>query len=216
MGKKLLTIRQAMAHFNVMESLLKELISNGTLQSYKKGNITKIDVDEMNEWIDNLSDNELHDLSRNKNKKRFTDYFKPSYVLLDFKAENKFEAISEMAGKAKSLGLVKDNRWLYDVLIAREELYSTAIGKGIAMLHPRNHHPAKLKHPAIVFGRSKAKIDFDALDGEPIKIYFLLLLHDDVQHLFSMAYITKFLLDEENLEKLLNAKTSHDIVELLR
>ena len=216
MGKKLLTIKQAMAHFNVMESLLKGLIEEGVLKTYKKGNIIKIDVDDMNEWIDNLSDHEMHNFSKNKIKKRFTDYFKPSYVLLDFKAENKFEAISEMAAKAKSLGLVKDNRWLYDVLIAREELYSTAIGKGIAMIHPRNHHPAKIKHPAIIFGRSKAKIDFDAIDGQPIKIYFLLLLHDDTQHLFSMAYITKFLLIDDNLEKLLDAKTSHDIVELLR
>ena len=215
MGKKLITIKQAMAHFNVTESLILDLIKNGTLHSYKKGNTIKIDENEMNEWISNLEDSELQRLYKNKNKKKFSDFFKPSYIILDFKADNKFEAISELSKKARSLGLVKDHRWLYDILIAREEMASTATGNGVALVHPRHPHPAKIKKPAIIFGRSKKKIDFEAYDNQPVKIYFLLLLHNDVQHLFSIGYISKCLLDKKNLEFLKTATNSHDISKLL-
>jgi excisionase family DNA binding protein len=216
MGKKLITIKQAMAHFNVTESLILDLIKNGTLHAYKKGNTIKIDENEMHEWISSLSDADMIRLTKNKNKKKFSDYFKPSYVILDFKADNKFEAISELAKKARSLGLVKDHRWLYDILIAREELASTAVGKGVALVHPRHPHPAKIKKPAIIFGRSKKPIDFEANDNKPVRLYFLLLLHDDSQHLFSMAYISKcFMFHDEKLEQLLTASSSHEISQIL-
>ncbi len=215
MGKKLLTIRQAMAHYNVTESLLKDLIKEGVLHAYKKGNTIKIDENEMNEWLSGLSDAEMHRVSKNKNKKRFSDYFRPSYIILDFKADNKFEAISQLSRKARSLGLVKDHRWLYDVLIAREELASTAVGKGVALVHPRHPHPAKIKKPAIIFGRSKKEIDFEAVDKKPVNIFFLLLLHDDAQHLFSIAYISKCLLQKEVLNILKTEKNAHEIAEIL-
>jgi PTS system nitrogen regulatory IIA component len=215
MGKKLITIRQAMTHLNVTESLIMNLIKAGTLHSYKKGNTIKIDENEMNEWISGLGDSETKRLYKNKNKKKFSDFFKPSYIILDFKADNKFEAISELAKKARSLNLVKDHRWLYDVLIAREELASTATEHGVAFVHPRHPHPAKVKKPAIIFGRSKKEIDFGAINKKPVKIYFLLLLHDDVQHLFSISYISKCILDEHNLEILKTAKSAHEISELL-
>ena len=146
---------------------------------------------------------------------RFSDYFKSKYVYLNFEAANKFEAIAAMAKKAKDLKLVRDHRWLYQVIIAREELVSTAIGNGVALLHPRHHHPSKIKSPAIVFGRSKEGIDFDAIDNKPVNIFFMLLLHDDMQHLFSISYISKFLLHEENLQILRTANTHKEIAEAL-
>jgi len=130
---------------------------------------------------------------------------------LDFEAHNKYEAIAEMSKKAKDLKLVKDHRWLYQVVVAREELVSTAIGKGIALLHPRHLHPAKIKKPSILFGRSKKEIEFDALDNKPVRLFFLLLLHDDVQHLFSISYISKLLMNDENLVHLLEAQNAEDI-----
>jgi len=73
MGKKLITIKQAMAHFNVTESLILDLIKNGTLHAYKKGNTIKIDENEMHEWISSLSDADMIRLTKNKNKTRATN-----------------------------------------------------------------------------------------------------------------------------------------------
>ena len=212
---KLLTLKQAAAYLRVTDSVIKEMVHSGIFESVKKGNTVKIQKVDIDEWLDNLSDVENEHLALKKAVCRFTDYFKAKFIFLDFEAANKFEAIAEMAKKAKDLKIVRDHRWLYQVVIAREELVSTAIGDGVALLHPRHHHPSKIKKPTILFGRSKQGIDFDAIDNKPVNLFFMLLLHDDVQHLFSISYISKFLLHEENLNILCNATTHKEIADAL-
>jgi excisionase family DNA binding protein len=215
MNKKYLTLRQTANFLKVTNSVVNEMIKANIFQAVKKGNTYKIEKAEIEEWLAKLNEKETKKLALHKAACRFSDYFKPKYVFLDFEAANKFEAVAEMSKKAKELKIVRDHRWLYQVVIAREELVSTAVGKGVALLHPRHHHPSKIKTPAIIFGRSKDEIDFDALDNKPVKFFFMLLLHDDVQHLFSISYISKFLLHDENLEILRNATTTKEIVHAL-
>jgi PTS system nitrogen regulatory IIA component len=181
----------------------------------KKGNTYQIEKAEVDEWLANLNEREVEQLALKRSVCRFSDYFKLKFVFLDFYADNKYEAIAEMSKKAKELKIVKDHRWLYQVVVAREELVSTAIGKGVALLHPRHFHPSKVKKPAIMFGRSKVDIEFDALDNKPVRLFFLLLLHDDVQHLFSISYISKLLMNEEILKTLSEATTAEEVEKAL-
>jgi excisionase family DNA binding protein len=215
MSAKFLTLRQAANFLKVTDSVINEMIKSNVFKAVKKGNTYKIEKDEIEEWLANLNETETKELALHKAACRFSDYFKAKYIFLDFEATNKFEAVAEMSKKAKDLKIVRDHRWLYQVVIAREELVSTAVGKGVALLHPRHHHPSKIKTPAIIFGRSREEIDFDALDNEPVNLFFMLLLHDDVQHLFSISYISKFLLHDENLDILRNAKTNKEIMQAL-
>jgi PTS system fructose-specific IIC component len=76
-------------------------------------------------------------------------------------------------------------------------------------------HPSKIKKPSILFGRSAEDIEFDALDNKPVKLFFMLLLHDDIQHLFSISYISKLLMNEGILNILRSAKTNEEIVKVL-
>ncbi len=211
MAKDYLTLKQAANFLKVTDSVVKEMIKSKVFKATKKGNTYQIQKAEVDEWLANLNEREVEQLALKRSVCRFSDYFKVKNVYLDFHADNKYEAIAEMAKKAKELKIVKDHRWLYQVVVAREELVSTAIGKGIALLHPRHFHPSKIKKPSILFGRSKGEIEFDAIDNKPVKLYFLLLLHDDVQHLFSISYISKLLMNEENLEHLLEAETADEI-----
>ncbi len=80
----------------------------------------------------------------------------------------------------------------------------------------RHFHPSKIKKPAVIFGRSKDEIEFDAIDNKPVKLYFMLLLHNDYQHLFSISYISRnILMSEENLKILLEANTAEEIAEVV-
>ncbi|NQV17288.1 MAG: PTS sugar transporter subunit IIA [Armatimonadetes bacterium] len=215
MADKFFTLKQAGAFLRVTDSVIQEMIKSKLFHAVKKGNTFQISKIEIDEWLANLNDREVEQLALTKAVCRFSDYFKPRFIFLDFEADNKYEAIAEMSKKAKDLKIVKDHRWLYQVVVAREELVSTAIGKGVALLHPRHHHPSKIKKPSIIFGRSSNEIEFDALDNKPVNIFFMLLLHDDIQHLFSISYISKFLMNEENLDILRKAKTNDVIVAAL-
>ncbi len=211
MTKKNITLKQASNYLKVTDSVIKEMIKAKVFNAVKKGQSYLVDKNDVDEWLANLNEREFEQLALKRSVCRFSDYFKPKYINLDFSAENKYEAVAEMSKKAKDLKIVKDHRWLYQVVVAREELVSTAIGKGIALLHPRHFHPSKIKKPSIIFGRSKESVEFEAIDNKPVRLYFLLLLHDDMQHLFSISYISKLLINEKNIETVLNAKNEEEI-----
>ena len=215
MAKEYLTLRQAANFLKVTDSVIKEMIRSDVFKATKKGNTYQIEKAEVDEWLANLNEREVEQLALKRSVCRFSDYFKPRNVFLDFIADNKYEAIAEMAKKAKELKIVKDHRWLYQVVVAREELVSTAIGNGVTLLHPRHFHPSKVKKPSIMFGRSKNEIEFDALDNKPVRFFFLLLLHDDVQHLFSISYISKLLMNEDILKTLEEATSSEEVEKVL-
>ncbi len=211
MEKKYLTIKQTSSFLKVTDSVIKEMIKSKVFKAVKKGNSYVINKVEVDEWLANLNEREVEQLALKRSVCRFSDYFKLKYIYLDFSADNKYEAIAEMSKRAKDLKIVKDHRWLYQVVVAREELVSTAIGKSVALLHPRHLHPSKIKKPSIILGRSKKEIDFDAMDKKPVNIFFMLLLHDDIQHLFSISYISKLLMNEKIINIVKTAKTKEEI-----
>jgi len=216
MARKLLTMKQAAAQLKVTISVIREMINSKLLQTVTSGNTIKLDKAELDEWIASLNEEEVKKLSLQRSICHFNDYYKPEYVFLDFEADNKYEAIAEMSKKAKELGIVRDHRWLYQVVVAREELVSTAVGNGVALLHARHFHPSKIKKPSVIFGRSKDDIEFDAVDNKPVKLYFMLLLHNDYQHLFSISYLSKnIILSEDNLKVLREADNPEEIANII-
>jgi len=215
MAKEYLTLRQAASYLKVTDSVIKEMAKSKIFPTIKIGNTYKIEKAIIDEWLANLNEREVEHLALKRSVSKFSDYFNPKFVFLDFPAENKYEAIGEMSQKAKELKIVRDHRWLYKVVVAREELVSTAIGRGVALLHPRHFHPSKVKKPSIIFGRSSEGIEFDAIDNKPVNLFFMLLLHDDAQHLFSISYISKLLMSDSTLKVLSNTKSKADIVEIL-
>ncbi len=215
MSKKYLSKAETAKILKVSESVVQEMINNNIFETKLVGKTVKIDADSLNEWMENLSEGEEKLLTLKRVICHFEEYMRPENIFLDFKAENKYEAIRLLSIKAKQLKLVRDARWLYEVVVAREELISTAIGNGVALLHPRHLHPSKIKMPSIIFGRSTEGIDFDAPDKKPVNIFFMLLLHNDKQHLFSLSYISKLLMKPEVLTQLSEAKDPAEIHKIL-
>jgi len=66
----------------------------------------------------------------------------------------------------------KDKDLLLDMLINRESLGSTAIGKGVAFPHGRS---LAIQELTVLFARSATGIDFDALDSKPTHLFFLMI-----------------------------------------
>lgn len=215
MKKDLLTINEAAKLLKVSPNVIKEMINDKVFKTVKVGSTRKIAQEEIDTWLAKLNERESQMLAMKRTVCRFQDYFLPEYINMNFEADNKYEAIAKMSLMAKELKIIRDQRWLYEVVVAREELVSTAVGKGVALLHPRHHHPTKIKKPSILFGRCEKGVEFDAPDNKPVTLFFMLLLHNDKQHLFSLSYISKFIMKDENLEALKNAETPEDVVNLL-
>jgi PTS system nitrogen regulatory IIA component len=215
MAKKYLSKSEAAKSLKVSEEVIQEMINTNVFESKIVGKSIKVDADSMNEWMENLTESEEKLLALRRVICHFEEYMRPDNVFLDFHAENKYEAIRVLSERAKELKLVRDARWLYEVVVAREELISTAIGNGVALLHPRHLHPSKIKLPSIIFGRTEEGVDFDAPDNKPVNIFFMLLLHNDKQHLFSLSYISKLMINLDILKELGTANSVVDIHKIL-
>lgn len=215
MKRKLMTVIETAKMLKVSPNVVKEMLNDNVFKTVKRGSTTKIDKNEVDEWLAQLNENEANSLAIKRTVCRFQDYFLPEYIIMKVDADNKYEAISKMSLHAKELKIVRDHRWLYEVVVAREDLVSTAVGSGVALLHPRHHHPSKIKKPCILFGKAENGVEFDAPDEEPVTLLFMLLLHNDKQHLFSLSYISKFIMNGDNLESLKKAETPENIVTLL-
>ncbi len=92
-------------------------------------------------------------------------------VLPFMRAADKQEAVAELAAPlAVRFGL--DSGVLVGILMAREALGTTAVGDGVAVPHGK---VPGLAAPALAVGRSPDGVDFEAPDGEPCRIFFLIL-----------------------------------------
>ena len=134
----------------------------------------------------------------------------------DLKATNKKELIEEMVALMVEAGAFekKHKAKIIDVLMSREALGSTAIGQGIAIPHGKTDCVDKL---VAGLGVSKKGLDFDALDGEPAYIFFLLAAPVDSAgpHLKALARVSRLLKDKYFRESLKAAKDTKEILELV-
>lgn len=121
------------------------------------------------------------------------DLVAPQAVIPALKVNNKKQALQEIAARAAEL-TGRPEREILDVLMQRERLGSTAIGSGIAIPHGKL---PKLDRLFGLFARLDRPIDFEALDGQPVDLIFLLLAPENAgaDHLKALARIARLLRD---------------------
>jgi PTS system nitrogen regulatory IIA component len=103
---------------------------------------------------------------------KIADFLSPGDVMIDVSASDKQKLLRALARKAGSIVDVLPEHVLAE-LQKREELGSTGIGGGVALPHARFH---QVERPIGVLVRLRKRIDFEAVDGEPVDLVFLLLL----------------------------------------
>ena len=120
---------------------------------------------------------------------KIADFLSPSDVMIDVAAADKQKLLSVLARKAGSNLDVLPAHVLAE-LQKREELGSTGVGGGVALPHARFHQVGK---PTGMLARLRKPIDFDAVDGEPVDLVFLLLLPEapDGEQLGALALISR-------------------------
>jgi nitrogen PTS system EIIA component len=130
-------------------------------------------------------------------------------------AETKEEVLGELASGIVARHPYLETEEVFRILLEREMLGSTGIGDGIAIPHGKLN---KLERPVLSFGRSLNGVDFDALDGRKVSLFFLLLAPEgaDGLHLKMLARISRILKDPAVRRELLAASDAAAIVDILR
>ncbi|MCC9852154.1 PTS transporter subunit EIIA, partial [Streptococcus agalactiae] len=130
---------------------------------------------------------------------------------MDLKATSKEAAIDEMITKLVDTGVVTNFAIFKDGIMKREAQTSTGLGDGIAMPHSKN---AAVKEATVLFAKSASGVDYEALDGQPTDLFFMIAAPDGANdtHLAALAELSKYLLKEGFADQLRQAKTPDDII----
>lgn len=145
---------------------------------------------------------------------RIKKYLCQESVIEELKAVTKEAALEELTAALPQRVARHDKAEMVRVLMARERLGSTGIGEGIAIPHGKI---ADLDELMISYGRSKKGLDFNAMDGKPVHLLFLLVAPENSagQHLKVLARISRMLKDELFRKKLMKAASNDELYNLI-
>lgn len=145
---------------------------------------------------------------------KLRELFTADAVDLDLDSTSKDDLLKELVSL---LDLdAKSDAILYKTLKRRENLGSTGIGRGIAIPHCRSLVVNRLR---LAYGRKPVGVDFNAIDGDPVHNFFLIVappLEVSNQYLPVLGKIAQFAKDPEVPERLKGIASPQDFLDLLR
>lgn len=146
---------------------------------------------------------------------KILDILAPEAIVPALKATTKPDALRELATLLATLHPEIDGSRLVQVLLDREALGSTAIGEGIAI--PHGKLPG-VTNVVAAFGRSEAGVDFDSLDGNPTRLFFLLVAPEDSAgiHLKALARVSRLLKDKGFRDRLVAGGTPEQLFAIIK
>jgi fructose-specific phosphotransferase system IIA component len=144
-----------------------------------------------------------------------SDLLTPDRIKIPLVSTSKEELLRELVDLIGSTVEVSD---LGDVLRAvreREEVLSTGIGNGVAIPHGKSSAVPDL---SLVAGVTRAPVDFEALDGKPVSLFFLLVGPESAagQHVKALSRISRLLRRDSFRRRLEESRSSQEFFEVLR
>jgi len=139
----------------------------------------------------------------------------PECIRIPLVSSSKDELLSELVGVVGKTAQVSD---LNDVLRAvreREQVLSTGIGNGVAIPHGKS---GALQSLVMAAGVTREPADFEALDGQPVRLVFLLVGPESAagQHVKALSRVSRLLRRDSFRQRLIDAATAVEFFEIIR
>lgn len=138
---------------------------------------------------------------------RLGDFIRPEFIEAEVPAKTKASLLRAMVKIGDQTELVYDPADLLHSLEEREQLCSTALPGGFAVLHPRNHEPYMFADSFLALGRVMRPIPFGSPDGARTDLFFLLCCPNDRIHLHLLTRLCLVCNHSELLDALRDADT---------
>ncbi|RYL95252.1 PTS fructose transporter subunit IIC [Sporolactobacillus sp. THM7-4] len=144
---------------------------------------------------------------------KITDLMIQNAMVMNMKARTKEEAIDELISSLEKNGRINDRALFKKMILKREAESSTGIGDGIAMPHAKTK---AVNEATVVFGRSESGVNYEALDGKPSYLFFMIAAPEGAAnvHLQTLAALSRLLVDHEFVAQIKKAKTPAEVARL--
>jgi fructose-specific phosphotransferase system IIA component len=146
---------------------------------------------------------------------KISDILSPEVIEVDLNAADKDDSINKIIDISARSGKILDIKKVTDTIFERERLVSTGVGKGFAIPHGKTDAITDI---VAAFAVTKEPIDFDSIDGEPVRFIFLLIGKETLlnTHIKLLSRISRLMNKEEFRDKLLDAKSKEDVLNIFR
>jgi fructose-specific phosphotransferase system IIA component len=145
---------------------------------------------------------------------RLTEILKPQNILVPLEAKTKNEAIGALVSLLAKNGDIQDPKAVLDAVLERETTRTTGIGNGLAIPHGKCSGTNQL---VMAIGRLATPIDFQAIDGRPVSLIWLLTSPPDKTgpHIHALARISRLMTIDKFRQALTQAKSSQEIYDVI-
>jgi fructose-specific phosphotransferase system IIA component len=144
---------------------------------------------------------------------KINKYLKPSQILMQLTATNKHDVLEALVNVLVAREKIPHEmlKEVLNALLERETLTSTGVGYGVALPHVKTSAVDQIR---IVFGRSTSGVDFDALDGNPVHLFFLILApaQQTQEYLKVISAISGLMKDDTIRQRLLTAQSVEELI----
>ncbi|WP_438838387.1 PTS fructose transporter subunit IIABC [Streptococcus pluranimalium] len=142
---------------------------------------------------------------------KIQDLLNKNVMILDLQASTKEAAIDEMINRLVEEGVVNDFATFKEGIMAREALTSTGLGDGIAMPHSKN---TAVVEPTVLFAKSSSGVDYEALDGQPTYLFFMIAAPEGANdtHLVALSELSKYLMKDGFADELRQINTPDGVI----
>ena len=137
------------------------------------------------------------------------------FILTDFNSDDKENVINELIDLYKESDKVNDIEKVRTAILDREKIMSTGVGKGFAIPHGKTNAVTDV---IAAFGKTTRDIDYDALDGNPVHLVFLLVGRDDMvsKHIKLLSRISRLMNKDEFRERLVNSNSKEETINIFK
>ena len=229
MAREVLNLKQAAEHVHLEENELRHVAQRGEVEATQRGDGWLFEHRALDEWAQrNLlaaSEKDLkaqHRVMMDENRRAdrsdwgVSGLFHVETIDLAVQAKAKAGILRDLTDLADRSGKVYDPDGLFKELEAREAAASTAIGEGMALLHPRFHDPYLFEESFVAYGRSVRPVFFGAPDGEGTRHFFLICSTNHEEHLHILARLAILAHGSDLVERLDAAETPEAVLSAIR
>jgi PTS system nitrogen regulatory IIA component len=224
MGNEMMDLEQLARYLQRDAREVARWASRGYLPGHKVSGVWRFARAEINHWIENqmhaYTEQELAALEqggqRNPEQEPLVSaLLAPECMAIPLNASTRASALKELVKLAEKSWQVYDPDAILEAIRQREEMGSTALESGVALVHPRRPLPAALGESVLAYGRTRSGIPFGEPRGTLTDIFFLVCCRDDRTHLRVLARLSRLFLRPGFIDELRAAETVEETWELL-
>lgn len=212
MEDDILTIEEVAKYLRVSERTVYDWAQKGDIPAGKIGTVWRFKKSEIEKWVNDRLSSSLR--TENNQVIQIKNILSPERIVF-LNHETKHDSLVELAEVLATAPQIKDAGELKQQILKREELMSTAIGRGMAIPHVRLSSVTDL---VMAVGICKKPIEFQAIDDKPVSLMFMIAAAYN-QHSYYLKTISNFAAkfkQDDLIQKIIDSESETEVFELLQ